>query len=178
MSIHGSKATAPRARDGAAAPAAVARTALDVVSPRLRAFLAYWAELRGEREMPARAEFDVRDVPRPIVAHLILLDVLDGGRAFRYRVVGTGVVAEIGREFTGETVEQYRRNHEGSSVQEGYAEVVRTGRANLYHGNLRDQDREHVVYERLAVPFAGPDGGVSAILACFDFDRPRTDEFG
>jgi len=141
----------------------------DLESPSLRAFFEHWRSLDSAGGIPPREAFDVIDVPPWILPHLILLDVLDGGRHFRYRVVGTGVVARIGRDFTGETVMTYSACHEDAQVQDGYTAVVETGQPHLYTATLRDVGRDHVTYHRLALPLLGHNGKVGFILACFAF---------
>jgi hypothetical protein len=139
-------------------------------SPRLRAFQAYWRTLAPEGAVPAYSAFDVVQVPRELLPFLILLDVLDGGRDFRYRVVGTRVVDAIGRDFTGETVSEYRHRHEPPAVAEGYRQVCAHQAPDLYTGTLESVGKDFIAYERLALPLAGDDGAVGFILACFQFD--------
>lgn len=142
-----------------------------IKSERLCSFYSYWTELCAGASMPERGAFDILEAPRALLGHLILLDVLEGGQDFRYRVVGTEIVEEIGREFTGETVLEYHARHESREVVDGYGDVVRTGMPHLYDGSLYDLGRDYVTYERLAVPIKGEGGGIAFILACFQFER-------
>ncbi len=142
----------------------------DPASPRLRALHLYWRALAPGDSVPAYSAFDVIDVPRDLVPFLILLDVLEAGRDFRYRVVGTGVVEAIGRDFTGETVSEYRQRHEPPAVAEGYRQVCATRTPDLYQGTLDSVGKGFIRYERLALPLAGDDGGIAYILSCFDFE--------
>ena len=141
-------------------------------SPRLRAFQAYWRGLAPDGAVAAYSAFDVVQLPRPLVAFLILLDVIEAGRDFRYRVVGTGVVDAIGRDFTGETVSEYRHRHEPPAVAEGYRRVCDRRAPDLYQGTLESVGKEFIRYERLAMPLAGDDDRVAYILSCFEFWGP------
>lgn len=143
---------------------------VDPASPRLRVFQMYWRSLAPDGVLPAYSTFDVVRMPRELLPFLILLDVLDGGRDFRYRVVGTGVVAAIGRDFTSETVVEYRHRHEPPEVGEGYRRVCAARAPHLYEGTLESVGKEFIRYERLAVPLTGDDGKIAYILACFQFD--------
>lgn len=58
----------------------------------------HWDQKRGGRLLPARADFDPSEI-RTALPHLQLLDIVDG--RFRYRLVGTQVSADIGRDMTG-----------------------------------------------------------------------------
>ncbi|WP_026987773.1 PAS domain-containing protein [Fodinicurvata fenggangensis] len=142
-----------------------------ITSERLLSFRDHWKSLCNGAAVAKRSAFDIVEAPRALLGHLILLDVLDDGTDFRYRVVGTKIAEEIGRDFTGETVLEYHARHESREVIDGYAEIVKSGEPHLYRGNLYDLGREYVTYERLAVPLAGPDGDIASILACFQFER-------
>jgi hypothetical protein len=66
----------------------------------IRALLAYWMAKRGDRTVPLRQDID----PIALKDHLpslFMLDVLDEGRDFRYRLVGTMIAAMSGRDVTG-----------------------------------------------------------------------------
>lgn len=142
-----------------------------LTSERLLIFHDHWKNLCNGAAVAERSAFDIVKAPRVLLGHLILLDVLDGGQDFRYRVVGTKIAEEIGRDFTGETVLQYHTRHESREVIDGYANIVKTGQPDLYYGSLYDLGRDYVTYERLAVPLAGPGGDIDFILACFQFAR-------
>jgi len=69
-------------------------------APLLKELFAYWDRKRGSRRAPRRADIDPTEIP----AHLPfihLVDVLDGGADFRFRVVGTAITAGMGRDSTG-----------------------------------------------------------------------------
>ena len=65
----------------------------------LTALLAYWNELRRDRLMPSRADFDPTRVPK-LLAHIILYNVKPGG-GYTVRLIGEAVEAFIGRNTTG-----------------------------------------------------------------------------
>lgn len=66
----------------------------------LVALHALWNERRGTRLAPARADFDIFDL-RPWLGYLVLIDVVDGGRDFHYRVYGTAITSFYGNDLTG-----------------------------------------------------------------------------
>ena len=141
-----------------------------IPTARLRNFYTHWRGLCDQAPIPPRSAFDIVEVPPPLIPHLILLDVLEGGRDFRYRVVGTGVRDNVGRDFTGETVEAYHHSHESLSVHDGYIAVVEHGIPDLYRATLLDIDKAFISYDRLAAPLAAPDGRIIQILACFELN--------
>src|SRR5262249_10216381 len=71
--------------------------------PNLLAFYALWrAKCRGDA-LPARADFTVDDL-RPFIGRIAILDVIDGGQDFRFRLYGTQIAEEYQGEMTGKSV--------------------------------------------------------------------------
>jgi hypothetical protein len=71
----------------------------------LAAFVDYWNLKRGGREMPGRQDIDPAEIPQ-LLPHVTLIDVIDGGARFRYRLVGTAVVDGFNRNHTGRYVDE------------------------------------------------------------------------
>lgn len=69
--------------------------------PVLGPALTYWAAKRGGRPMPRKRDIDPTEMPAKIVPNLQLIDVIDGGARFRYRLIGTATVDAYGEDFTG-----------------------------------------------------------------------------
>lgn len=69
--------------------------------PILLALAQYWGGQRQGRDFPDRADIDPLGMPRCILPHLSLVEISDGGRRARYRLVGTEIVNRLGQDFTG-----------------------------------------------------------------------------
>ena len=65
--------------------------------------VAYWDVLRGNRRFPSRQALSIRRMA-PFLRHLALIEVLDGGADYRFRLVGDAHVEARGADFTGQTV--------------------------------------------------------------------------
>ncbi len=81
------------------------RNVITVERPRsaeIQAFAAFWEKKRAARRAPPRSAIDPAEIVDHL-PHILLLDVLDGGRDFRFRLVGTAVVRATGRDVTGRT---------------------------------------------------------------------------
>jgi hypothetical protein len=69
-------------------------------SAALQEFLAYWASKRPGA-LPQRSDFDpIMERPR-MAPSMFLVDVLDDGAVFRFRLVGTRITRFIGSDLTG-----------------------------------------------------------------------------
>jgi hypothetical protein len=67
----------------------------------------YWLSKRGGRTMPARGDIDPADIPA-LLPYLGIVDKIDG--QLRYRLVGTDIVRQYGRELTGSFVGSHLSN--------------------------------------------------------------------
>jgi len=71
--------------------------------PTLAFLRRWWDDKRGTRAMPARADIRPADMKQHL-SWLVLLEVVDGGRDFRYRVIGDDVAEYFNWNATGKTV--------------------------------------------------------------------------
>ena len=77
-------------------------------------FYDYWVSLRGDRTMPARTDVEPLHIPPEFLPNLMLIDVLHAPRRYRYRLIGTQVVAASGEDRTGPDFRE-RRLYQGPS---------------------------------------------------------------
>lgn len=73
----------------------------------LRFLLEHWRELRGDRQMPHARQIDALAL-RPALGFVSLLDVVEGGADFRYRLVGTVPAAVSGFEMTRRLLSEHK----------------------------------------------------------------------
>lgn len=101
-------------------------SSLDVLSwcsPKTVDLYRYWDSRRGGRPMPRRADIDPVDM-RAWLSRLSLIEVGACGRLFRYRLVGTEIVALRGFDPTGRNVEAAWPNEDAEMVQAAYRQVA------------------------------------------------------
>lgn len=98
---------------------------LAAVDPKIKQALDYWNAVRGERFAPARGEIDPREA-KAFLPHLQIFDILDGGRAFRPRLVGTAITRTLKEDPTG-------RVFDDSSPQKAARRTLRAIRWTLEH---------------------------------------------
>jgi hypothetical protein len=61
----------------------------------------YWLSKRGGRTMPARNDIDPADIPT-LLPYISIVHKVDG--EFRFRLVGSAIARQFGRELTGDIV--------------------------------------------------------------------------
>ena len=138
--------------------------------PDLIRFYDLWAGLRGDRAMPSRKELDPLHIPREFLANLMLIDVLNEPRRYRYRLVGTHVVTASGEDRTGRTFENVGFFKIHPAVLEQYARVVETGQplhslepfTNFISGSTYEVDR-------LLLPLSSDGRSVDMLIVLFHF---------
>jgi hypothetical protein len=97
-------------------------------SADLRALLAFWQEKRHAKDgrLPARA--DLRpEAMKPFLPCVTLISVFEAPRRFQFRLVGTGVLAHMGRETTHVWVEHELFADKAARVGEFFSLPVDTG---------------------------------------------------
>ncbi|HWA45301.1 MAG TPA: PAS domain-containing protein [Hypericibacter adhaerens] len=136
-----------------------------------RTLLDYWQAKRGARPMPSRADIDPAELV-PLLSNLMLVDVVEGGARFRFRLVGTRVARASGEDRTGRFFDEYAFFRAYPSVTEQYRQVVASGEPmlateiffNREHGTAYD-------VERLLLPLGREEGQTDMLLAHFRFMR-------
>lgn len=150
---------------GGATPDFVWSPSVDRLSAaQLRFLLRYWSELAGARSMPRAKEIDALEM-RPALGYINLLDVLEGGEDFRYRVFGSTIAAVAGYDMTGRTVSALK-------VAPSMAEfalascraVARRGEPLLTEHRPPASAVPTVAWHGLILPLAGEDGAVTRLL--------------
>jgi hypothetical protein len=67
---------------------------------RIQQLLAYWERKRDGRLACRRLDIDPTELA-PHLPNIFMADVIDGGRDFRFRLIGTQIVRGLGRDSTG-----------------------------------------------------------------------------
>jgi len=105
--------------------------------PILGPALAYWMQKRGSRSMPRKRDIDPVELPPKLLPNLQIIEVIDGGGRFRYRLVGTASVDAFGSDYTGRYPDQMFSDDRLNFIQSIYRRVYQTKRPlfslNRYH---------------------------------------------
>ena len=138
--------------------------------PDLIRFYDYWVSLRGDQAMPSRKDVDPPHIPPELLPNLMLIDVLHAPRRYRYRLIGTQVVAASGEDRTGQTFENVEFFKANPVVLEQYNCVAEHGRplhslepfTNFATGATYDVDR-------LLLPLSSDGRTVDMLMVLFHF---------
>lgn len=94
-------------------------------SPIVQSALDYWKSKIINRMMPARRDIDPCEIPQ-LLPWLILTDVFYDPPDFRYRLIGTQVVAQARQDYTGKRFSEMDHTGPASTVWIDRMKVVRT----------------------------------------------------
>jgi hypothetical protein len=135
-------------------------------NPRFQDLVAYWQAKRGERALPLRRDVD----PLQLKAHLGSLNIIEclpGLDDFRYRLIGTNIVAAYGRDSTGKTVREIYAVEDPeycAFLLAVYREVATRQVMARLTVNLRPVNKTYRMADSLLLPLDGGDGSVGFIL--------------
>jgi hypothetical protein len=142
---------------------------LDRCAPALAQLHALWESKHVMDALPARAAFDPVEF-RPWLGRLGLLDVLAGalpdGADFRYRLIGTGIVVQVGCDLTGERVSNASMTADIPAALANLRAIC-ANRAPRWRDDLvLCVDGTRMAGERLYLPLASDGENVDMILFC------------
>ncbi len=130
--------------------------------------VAYWDALRSSRQFPSRQALSIRRMA-PFLRHVALIEVLDGGGDYRFRLVGDAHVEARGADFSGETIREIavRAPLFAERSHALYDYIRMTGEPYAVRGPMAANDANWCITYRECVflPLGAQDNLVDFILA-------------
>ena len=143
--------------------------------PLLHAVREYWRSKCRDGRLPARGDLDVLEL-RPFMGSMFLFDVIDQGRDFRFRLIGTQLVERFGRDSTGKT---FAEAYEGANPETArwllgvYQRVVAEAVPIWSQAPLDQVGRDFVVSAAIHLPLSEDGRTVSMIFGASAFSSSR-----
>lgn len=136
--------------------------------------LAYWSAKRGGRPLPLRGDLDPVEIPH-LLRHVILIDVLEVPRDYRYRLLGDEILTRVTPGLKGRRFREIDGKGPGTALWESMTRVVDTGLPRYGRAGYAGPDRYTVAVNDLLLPFSADGGSVSQVLvvALFHARVPR-----
>lgn len=167
LMVYRTAATSAAFRPAAPRPQPAIEYVERVESPLLNRLVAYWDAKRGGRMAPSRSDID----PAELKAHLsglLMLDVIDGGADFRYRLIGSALAQAMGRDSTGKRIGELYAAEPlvMKSLLDRFRRVVAEARPVFSQGRIFwVPDREHRGFVSVAMPLSDDGATINLILA-------------
>jgi hypothetical protein len=138
--------------------------------PILGPALAYWISKRGHRLLPGRRDIDPVEILPKILPNLQLIDVVDGGARFRYRLIGTATVEAYGEDFTGRYTDKMFPPDLRDFIHGIYGQACRT-KAPVYLRNRYVTAKGYkLASKRIYMPLSDDNIEVNHILGVLRFE--------
>lgn len=139
---------------------------------RLLRLWQYWNELNAPGRIPSRAQLDPTQIT-PVLPWTFLIDTTVPDE-FRYRLVGTRIVAEMGYDMTGQLVSRAYAGPDWTDVVRDYRWVVRQRRPCLTRNSIiLPATGMSYAYSRLLLPLSGDGRDVDMLLGAAIADKDR-----
>ena len=158
--------SAPSTRREPATPAFASAIRSDV----LRHLVAHWQRMRGNRRMPARADFDPLDV-RFALGYVSLIEVHRDPLRFYFRLDGTKQVDLFGVDCTRRYLDEAMPGEHAAMAAASYSEVVDL-REPRYHRRQIAFHERLIDYEVVILPFSNDGERVELLMTGIVPDRP------
>ncbi|WP_425405239.1 PAS domain-containing protein [Hwanghaeella sp.] len=137
---------------------------------RILWILDYWEQLPRQGSLPSPKQIDPLDIPPDVLPFIFKISVQwqDDEPSFVYRLSGTQLTKEYGREITGKTPRlafpTYYRD-----LEAGYKIAATRKHPIVHQYHLPIFNREHKKVERLMCPFASDGETVDMLFGCLTF---------
>jgi hypothetical protein len=151
-----------------------AQAAQERINPDLIRLAEHCHKLAAGGAMPRYADFRPADVSW-ILGKLYIMDVIDGGADYRFRLLGAALAGLHGCDHTGRLLSEVEYpGLKNALVPE--LETVRALRKPLYfRGRVVWQSGESFAAEKLLVPMSGADGELAVVLGAVHYEYPEED---
>jgi hypothetical protein len=139
---------------------------LSFVDPRLAKLAALWTARAAGGHIPDRSAFGPETLHAlGLLPNVMLVDVVDGGARFRYRLIGTEITTTVERDATGKFFDELYKPRTLKNRTESMRWVLRERRPLRTADHLDLQGKEYIGYEALVAPLANGDEIVLILIA-------------
>lgn len=137
--------------------------------PGLSELLAHWNSLCDGRAMPQRDDFDPVQVPR-LLASICLVEVIDGGRDYFYRVAGSRLEELSGQKLQNKRFSEIVHTEARNSMQATCEACVQSARPVIIKNQMQKPGRDHLSITAIILPLSDDGETVNMILTLTEFE--------
>lgn len=140
--------------------------------PRLAALYTYWRSKHRGPLLPSRADIDPFEL-KPLLPHVLLIDVERPALQFRYRLVGTAIVHVVGSDPTGRRMDEVLPQRLVAPALRAYREAAVRRQAMRLAGRFWQPARSHILWEAALLPLAADGNTVTMLFGGMTFRHER-----
>jgi hypothetical protein len=125
---------------------------------------AVWEAKRDGKFAPHPSDVGALALPVAALPRVVLVDAMDDGVRFRFRLVGSAVALSSGTDFTGKFVDEALTGWVPNAVVADYRRVVTEKRPAYAVAQIRLPDGQVVRNSRLALPLSSDGAAVDRLM--------------
>lgn len=138
----------------------------------LSELLQHWKTLCGDRAMPRRSDFDPINVPG-LLSGICLVEVINGGEDYFYRVAGTGLEEMSGQALQNKRFSELEHAEACEAMRATCAACVQSARPVVITNMLQEPGRDHTAITAIILPLSDDGETVNMILTLTEFAGVR-----
>lgn len=135
----------------------------------LTELLEHWKALCGDRAMPQRNDFDPVQVPE-LLTGICLVEVIDGGKDYFYRVAGSALEEMTGQVLQGKYFSELIHAKSRESMRATCGASVETARPIVIKNQLREPGRGQTAITAIVLPLSDDGQTVNMLLTMTEFE--------
>lgn len=128
----------------------------------------YWRSKCQRDRPPSRDDIDPADIP-DLLPHVILLDVRQNPRDYRYRLIGTGITRHLERDLTGAWMTEIPIQRPPSTIWDNCSEVADSGRPKKSNIPYVGPFQEFLQAEDIIMPLVDETARVNMLFVFVDY---------
>ena len=137
----------------------------------------YWQARKGGRIAPRRSDIDPADLVE-LLPNMFIFKVHGNGRAdYQLTLLGTALVAVLGRDFTGCMFDEMYTGDSARILREQYDHVVRSHQPYYARLDAEWMNKDFICYDRLLLPLSEDGKRVDRLLGCSFFVKKPAPHF-
>ncbi|WP_417319686.1 PAS domain-containing protein [Emcibacter sp.] len=126
-----------------------------------RIFYNHWNEIRGDKHLPSRSDFNPAAIA-PALPHILMLEVHRDPMRFKFRLSGTETVDVMGVNVMGRWIDEFPHTEK---VIDRYKWLVETGRPYYNSDKLYWAVKDFHHYTALTLPFSDDGENVNILMS-------------
>lgn len=131
--------------------------------PVLLELFDYWRDRTDGSSIMPRSALVPHEIPR-LLPHVFIMGIEDGGKRFKYRLIGGHIQENVGRNITGLYLDQFRKGPALDHLTEFFGTCARDVTPGKSVSSLSGESNTLAVYHRLILPMSQDGKTVDQLL--------------
>ncbi|MCR9256545.1 MAG: PAS domain-containing protein [Alphaproteobacteria bacterium] len=134
----------------------------------------YRSKIPRDGGLPHRDQFEFSEL-LPLAPYMFIAEPISGGADWRYRLLGTRLVARFGQDYTNRPFsENFRELGLVQDAIELSNQVAKEGKPRFFAARFTDTETRQIRLETMSLPILAPDGETVWLLGGTFFEDEET----